>query len=206
VTETAPENRRSAGATSTGTIWTIGHSTLDLEQFLALLETHSIEALADVRRFPASRRYQHFNRVPLAVALAERGIRYAWIEALGGRRTPTPESVNTAWRNAAFRGYADHMQTAGFTEGFAELLRLVTPLRTAIMCSEAVWWRCHRGLLSDLLLSRGKRVMHIGSSGDLTPHPWTPAARLLDGTLTYDAACGHPAARLRDASPQASLL
>lgn len=188
------------------TIWTIGHSTRSGEDFLSLLQRHGIRTLADVRRYPASRRYPHFNREQLAGMLAGESIAYEWIESLGGRRDPAPDSPNSAWRNAAFRGYADHMASEEFAAGFAALCALARDQPTTVMCSEAVWWRCHRGLISDLLRSRGAQVLHIVDDAEPAEHPWTPAARLDDGVLTYDGRRGEQAARLHVPSPQASLL
>ena len=188
------------------TIWTIGHSTRSAEDFVSLLRHHGIQTLVDVRRYPASRRYPHFNREQLAATLAGVAIGYEWIESLGGRRGPAPDSPNTAWRNAAFQGYADHMGSREFAAGFAALCAIASKRPTALMCSEAVWWRCHRGLISDLLRSRGAKVLHIMDDSEPGEHPWTPAARLHDGLLTYDSRRGEQAARLRVPSPQASLL
>ena len=125
-------------------LWTVGHSTRSLDQFLELLAAHDIEVVADVRRYPGSRRWPHFAREPLAESLAVRGLGYEWFPELGGRRAPHADSANTAWRSAAFRGYADYMATEPFAEGLARLADLGCGLRTAIMCAEAVWWRCHR--------------------------------------------------------------
>lgn len=162
--------------------------------------------VADVRRYPASRRYPHFNREPLSTTLATESIGYAWIESLGGRRHPAADSAATAWRNAAFRGYADHMKSEEFAAGLARLSAVARNSRTAIMCSEAVWWRCHRGLVADLLRSRGTRVLHIVDATEPEEHPWTAAARLDEGVLTYDSSRGQPAARLQLPAQQPSLL
>ena len=188
------------------TIWTIGHSTRSGEDFLSLLRRHGLRTLVDVRRYPASRRYPHFNREQLAATLAGESIAYEWIESLGGRRDPAPDSPNSAWRNAAFRGYADHLASEEFAAGFAALCTLAREQPAAVMCSEAVWWRCHRGLISDLLRSRGVQVLHIVDASEPAEHPWTPAARLEEGVLTYDSRRGEQAARLHVPSPQASLL
>jgi uncharacterized protein (DUF488 family) len=188
------------------TVWTIGHSTRSADELLALLRENRIEGLADVRRYPASRRLPHFNRELLSTALAAESIRYEWVEALGGRRSPAPESTSNAWRNAAFRGYADYMASDEFAVGFSTLCALASERRTAFMCSEAVWWRCHRGLIADLLRSLGVCVFHIVDSAQPAEHPWTAAARLEDGVLTYDSRRGEPAARLQLSSQQASLI
>src|SRR5690606_25733807 len=124
-------------------IWTIGHSTLDLETFVARLRAHGIALLADVRSYPSSRRYPHFTRDALAASLAAAGIGYVHLPGLGGRRTPRPDSVNTAWRNPGFRGYADYMQGEAFAAAMADLMARARAQPTAIMCAEAPWWRCH---------------------------------------------------------------
>lgn len=170
------------------TVWTIGHSTRSLETFLGLLTANRIEAVADVRRYPGSRRWPHLAGEPLAKALAARGLLYVWFPELGGRRTPRPDSPNTAWRSAAFRGYADHMMTETFAEGLDRLVNLAAGLRTAIMCAEAVWWRCHRGLVADVLRWLEFEVAHITGSGSTASHPYTSAARLVHGRLSYSAA------------------
>ncbi len=167
------------------TIWTVGHSTRGLDEFLALLASHRIEAVADVRRFPGSRKYPHFNRDALAVSLLAAGLEYVPMTELGGRRRPRPDSHNTVWRNESFRGYADFMETEGFRAGIEVLLALASRKRVAIMCSEAVWWRCHRSMISDYLKVRGIRVLHIMDSGECEEHPYTSAARVADGKLLY---------------------
>lgn len=170
---------------TTPTIWTVGHSSRELDEFLQMLAAYRIEAVADVRRFPGSRRQPWFGQASLSATLVEHAIEYHWIPALGGRRRPKPDSPNTAWRNASFRGYADHLATEEFAGGLAELLALAARCRTAVMCSEAVWWRCHRSLIADVLRARGGEVMHIMDSRHAVPHPYTSAARLVDGKLSY---------------------
>jgi len=167
------------------TIWTIGHSTHPIGDFLALLATHRVETIADVRRFPGSRKYPHFGQEALAATLAAHGVGYAWLPALGGRRRAAPDSPNTAWRSAAFRGYADYMASAAFSQGMAQLLDLANGSRTALMCAEAVWWRCHRSLIADALCVRGIDVVHILDATHSTPHPMTQPARVVDGRLSY---------------------
>ena len=169
------------------TLWTIGHSTLEWDAFLGLLKANGVEAVADVRRFPASRRYPQFNASHLRGALAEAGLAYAPFPDLGGRRRPRPGSANTAWRNASFRGYADYMGTTEFQASLARLLELAARQRTAIMCAEAVWWSCHRALIADELKARGVEVLHIAGPGAPKPHPYTSAARLVNGKLSYSA-------------------
>jgi uncharacterized protein (DUF488 family) len=171
--------------TDPATIWTIGHSTRTLEEFLGLLSKYRIEAIADVRRFPGSRRYPHFASDALAETLPAHGITYQWIPKLGGRRKVQPGSPNTAWRNASFQGYADYTATVEFAEGLAELLELAASKRTALMCAEAVWWRCHRSMIADVLKLRGIEVIHIVDATHTTVHPYTSPARIVDGRLSY---------------------
>jgi uncharacterized protein (DUF488 family) len=168
-------------------IWTIGHSTRPWDDFVSLLTAAGVRQLVDIRSYPGSRRYPHFNRETMETVLPRAGIAYRWMPALGGRRKPDPASRNTAWRNAAFRGYADYMDTNAFAEGLAALETLAEKTPTAYMCSEAVWWRCHRGLVSDALKSRGWTVLHIEDGPKFKEHPFTPPARLVEGRLTYEA-------------------
>jgi len=168
--------------------FTIGHSTHELDAFCALLEGHGVRRVADVRRFPGSRRNPQFGREALAGGLAARGIGYAHLEALGGRRAVLRGSPNGGWENAAFQGYADHMGTAAFAAGLAELEALVDAAPTAVMCAEALWWQCHRRLVADALMARGRGVDHIGSGGELSAHQLTPFAVVQDGRVTYPAA------------------
>src|SRR5438034_4590569 len=142
-------------------IWTIGHSTRPLAEFIGLLRENAVTALADVRQFPGSRRYPHFGQEKLAASLAAGQIEYQHFPELGGRRKALPDSPNTAWRHEAFRGYADYMMTEPFRHGIERLARLGAQKRTAIMCAEAVWWKCHRGLISDFLKAHGCDVVHI---------------------------------------------
>src|SRR6267154_5418976 len=166
-------------------LWTIGHSTLSIEDFISKLQSFEIQVLADVRSYPGSRRYPHFNRERLDASLADSGIRYEHLPELGGRRRARPDSLNIAWRNESFRGYADYMETNEFRAGIDRLLNIATTQRTAIMCSEAVWWRCHRSLISDYLKVKGIDVNHIMSIGKAEPHPFTSAARIVNGELSY---------------------
>lgn len=172
----------------TVTIWTIGHSTRSLDGFLELLSANRIEAVADVRRYPGSRRWPHFAQEPLGNVLDNGGLLYMWFPELGGRRTPSPHSPNTGWRSAAFRGYADYMATDAFAEGLSRLVNLASGLRTAVMCAESLWWRCHRGLIADVLRWLNFEVIHILGPGSTATHPYTPAARIVRGRLTYSAA------------------
>jgi uncharacterized protein (DUF488 family) len=168
------------------TIWTIGHSTRSLEEFLSLLHSFGIRLLADIRNYPGSRRYPHFNKEALERSLPANDIQYKHFKDLGGRRKPLKDSVNTTWKNSAFRGYADYMQTTEFENAANELQQLAKVQPTAYMCSEAVWWSCHRSLLSDHLKVRGWQVMHIMDIGKATAHPYTKPARIVDGQLRYD--------------------
>lgn len=169
-------------------VWTIGHSTRSIEQFIGLLKAFDIGLLADVRHYPGSRKFPHFNMDVLEVALKQNDLDYVHLPGLGGRRRPLKDSVNTAWRHAAFRGYADHMATSEFKQSLEQLERLASKQRTAYMCSEAVWWSCHRSLISDVLKSKQWKVWHIMDAGKATEHPYTKPARIVDGVLRYDEA------------------
>jgi uncharacterized protein (DUF488 family) len=166
-------------------IWTIGHSTRDLDDFIALLTENRIEALADVRSFPGSRKFPQFNAENLAESIPAAGIEYVPFKQLGGRRKVRKDSPHTVWRHPAFRGYADFMDTDDFKKGIDDLLKLAGKKRTAIMCSEAVWWRCHRSMISDYLKSIGVTVTHIMAPGKTDEHPYTSAATIVDEKLTY---------------------
>jgi len=167
-------------------IWTIGHSTREIDKFISALEANAIKLIADVRLLPGSKRYPQFNRESLAKSLSEHGIGYEHFPELGGRRKPKPDSRNTAWRNEAFRGYADHMETEGFREGVNRLVDLANKVGpSALMCAEAVWWRCHRALISDFLKARGVEVTHILDVKKTEPHPFTSAARIVNAELSY---------------------
>ena len=168
------------------TIWTIGHSTRSLEDFIATLQAHRVEAIADVRKLPGSRRYPHFDQEALAAALSQHGVAYRHFPSLGGRRKPDPHSRNLAWRHSAFRAYADYMETPEFAEAVGELMQLAVEKRVALMCAEAVWWRCHRGLIADYLKVRDWRVLHITDPKPAKEHPYTGAASLRDGELSYE--------------------
>ena len=170
---------------STLSLWTIGHSTRSLEEFSNILKSFSLEILVDVRSFPGSRRYPHFNREALHDSLAAAAIDYIHLPELGGRRKPLPDSLNMTWRNESFRGYADYMETEAFRSGTDRLVALARDRRTAIMCSEAVWWRCHRSLISDYLKAKGVDVIHILAAGKSEAHPYTSAARIVNGELSY---------------------
>ncbi len=166
-------------------IWTIGHSTHSAERFLTMLESFSIQVLVDIRNYPGSSRYPQFNRESLEITMKEAGIAYRHMKELGGRRKPLPGSVNNAWRNEAFRGYADHMSEPDFLTAMEKLQTTASLKRTAFMCSESLWWRCHRSLVADFLKVRGWIVMHIMSPGKAEEHPYTGPARIEDGNLVY---------------------
>jgi uncharacterized protein (DUF488 family) len=196
-------------------IWTIGHSTRTIEEFISLLKENEINLLADVRAWPGSKQYPHFNKDALAKSLSAQGISYEHFPELGGKRKTKPDSRNTGWRNASFRGYADYMETEQFQKGIERLLAFtrndgppqdgfavanlgsrrnecdgweaVTPWPTAIMCAEAVWWHCHRSLVADYLKARGVEVLHILNVNKVDPHPYTPVARIVNGKLSYAA-------------------
>ncbi len=174
------------------TVWTVGHSTRSLPDFLAVLAPYDIEAVADVRRFPGSRRQPQYHGPTLEASLRAAGIDYLFIPALGGRRQPATKVPSSAWRHPAFRGYADHLATDEFASGLFELLMLASGLRTAVMCAEVLWWRCHRRLIADVLLSQGVHVTHILGTGKVQAHRLIAPARLVHGRLTYA-----PARRVR---------
>jgi uncharacterized protein (DUF488 family) len=168
-----------------GTLWTIGHSVRPWQEFIALLAEARIETLADVRRFAGSRRNPQFSGAGMATALADSGIRYAPLPELGGRRPASKDSPHDAWRNAGFRGYADYMDTAGYRDARERLARLAADRRTAMMCAEALWWQCHRSLIADDFKASGWRVLHLLGAGRVEEHPYTSAARIVDGRLDY---------------------
>lgn len=167
-------------------VWTIGHSTRSADEFNQILLAHRIRALVDVRSFPGSRRYPHFNKLELSSNLEAIGIVYAHNPKLGGRRRPVPDSKNTAWKNASFRAYGDHMETCEFQGGIEDLLEIARTKRTAIMCAEALWWRCHRSLIADFLKAQGTDVTHIVDAKKTEAHPYTSAARIVEGRLSYE--------------------
>jgi uncharacterized protein (DUF488 family) len=167
-------------------IWTIGHSTRAIDDFISLLKENEINLLVDVRAWPGSKRYPQFNKDTLAESLNAHRIRYEHFPELGGKRKSKPDSRNTAWRNASFRGYADYMETEQFQKGIERLLDVAAEAGpTAIMCAEAVWWRCHRSLIADYLKARGVEVLHVLGANKVEPHPYTSAARIVNGELSY---------------------
>ena len=168
-------------------LFTIGHSNHPLERFLDLLDQHEIKTLVDIRRFPSSRTFPHFNRDKLSHELEAKGIDYTWIESLGGRRPKAKDFVspNMGLRNDSFRNYADYMLTDEFRIGMKKLSEIAGAKRTAIMCSESVFWRCHRRLVSDFVLANGGSVQHVFPSGDSKAHSLTEEAKVQNGTLSY---------------------
>jgi uncharacterized protein (DUF488 family) len=168
-----------------GTLYTVGHSNRTWEDFVALLRAHGVQQIADVRRFPGSRRLPQFNDAHLARHLPEAGIAYLPFPDLGGRRRPSDDSPNTGWRNDGFRGYADYMQTSTFADALSALAAQAAQTPTAVMCAEAVPWRCHRSLIADGMLVRGWQVLDIMSPTSAKPHKLTPFARVDGVRLTY---------------------
>ncbi len=167
-------------------IWTIGHSTHTMEDFIRMLCSFQIELVVDIRSFPGSRKFPWFNKDNLTVVLPEHNIEYTHLLKLGGRRKVSSLSKNIAWHHPAFRAYADYMESNEFNEGIEELMRLAAAKRVVYMCSEAVWWRCHRSLVSDYLKVYGWKVLHILSEGKVTEHPYTSAAVIQNNALHYD--------------------
>ena len=167
------------------TLFTVGHSTHPFDVLVRMLKAHGVGAVADVRRYPKSRKFPQFNDEALAADLPRAGLRYVPMPALGGRRRPAKDSVNNAWRSEGFRGYADYMLTPAFEAGVAELARVAAEAPTAIMCAEAVPWRCHRSLIADAMLVRGWRVLDIMSEKVVTPHELTSFARVEGTRITY---------------------
>jgi len=167
-------------------IWTIGHSTHPLEEFVDMLQSFNIEVVADIRSFPGSRKFPQFNKEALEISLPQNHIEYIHMKDLGGRRKGNKDSKNTGWRHFAFRSYADYMETDSFKNAIEELEKIALKNRIAYMCSEAVWWRCHRSMVSDYLKLHGWKVMHIMSKDKASEHPYTAPARVVDGTLNYE--------------------
>jgi len=167
------------------TIWTIGHSNRTLETFIELLQSFNIQLVTDVRQFPGSRKYPYFNKEELQVSLPHHNLNYIHLVELGGRRKPAKDSPNITWKNDAFRAYADYMETDEFLKAVNNLEQLALQQTTAYMCSEAVWWSCHRSMISDYLKANGWTVMHIMDVNKATEHPYTSPAKIVDGKLTY---------------------
>jgi uncharacterized protein (DUF488 family) len=167
-------------------VWTVGHSNHPIERFVEILKAHGIGRVIDVRRFPASRKWPHFNAASLAMSLPAAGIDYDEMPELGGRRKPLPDSPHTAWRMEAFRGYADFMDRPEFAESLRRVVELSGEKRSALMCAESLPWRCHRSLIADALLARGVEVFEILSEKEARPHKLPDFARLDDTRLIYD--------------------
>jgi uncharacterized protein (DUF488 family) len=166
-------------------VWTIGHSTRTLKELVEMLQSFQIEMVVDIRSFPGSRKFPQFNKEALEISLPENNIQYFHLKSLGGRRKVNPDSKNTVWRSLAFRGYADYMETDAFKKGITELEIISLKQRTAYMCSEAVWWRCHRSMVSDYLKVKGWKVMHIMGIGKEDEHPYTAPAKIVNNELSY---------------------
>ncbi len=167
-------------------LYTIGHSTRTLEEFLEVLHAHFIQLLVDIRSFPASRRLPHFNREAMETSLPAAGIRYEWMKALGGRRKKIRnDSPNIAIRSDSFRNYADYMLTPEFKQAALQLIAWAEQARTAYMCAERVYFQCHRMMVSDWLVAHGHEVLHIDGAGPVKPHRLMAEARIIDGQLIY---------------------
>ncbi|HTP42787.1 MAG TPA: DUF488 domain-containing protein [Nitrospiria bacterium] len=175
------------GATPSLMIYTVGHSTRPIENFLAILNVHDIARLVDVRTIPKSRHNPQFNSTLLAASLKEVGIRYQHCPGLGGLRKPSKDSRNMGWKHPGFRGFADYMETAEFEAALQDLIQSAVKQHNAIMCAEALWWRCHRSLIADALLVRGIGVVHLMGPRKIEPHRLTPFAAMHNGRLSYPA-------------------
>jgi uncharacterized protein (DUF488 family) len=173
-------------ATTPPTVWTIGHSTRTIGDFVGLLREHSIAHLFDVRRFPGSRRHPQFGSDALANSLAEAGIDYSHVEALGGRRKPRADSPNYVWRTEGFRGYADYMASAAFRDAIHTVMSVALQERSVLMCAELLWWQCHRSLIADDVVLHGWEVVHVLGPGRTAPHAFREPARLFDDAPRYD--------------------
>ncbi|WP_028978214.1 DUF488 family protein [Sporocytophaga myxococcoides] len=169
-------------------IYTIGHSNHSLEEFIGILKSFDIKLLADVRRLPGSRKFPYFNKESLKISLEKKEINYIHIEGLGGRRKMRRDSKNNRWRNESFRGYADYMETEEFTNAVSDLESIALKQPTSYMCSEAVWWSCHRSMISDYLKAKGWTVLHIMAAGKVQEHPYTSPALVSEGHVSYSDA------------------
>ncbi|MCO6496852.1 MAG: DUF488 domain-containing protein [Chitinophagaceae bacterium] len=174
------------GRTSDKVVFTIGHSTHSMEAFIDMLKANGIELLADIRHYPGSRKFPQFNKDNLKASLEQNGIEYIHIVELGGRRKIHKDSHNTRWHKDVFRAYADYMETEEFSKGILQLEELASHKRTAYMCSEAVWWRCHRSLVSDYLKAKGWDVEHVMALNKTEEHPYTQAARVVGDKVYYN--------------------
>lgn len=169
----------------THTIYSIGHSTHSVDEFLNMLRSFDIKTLVDIRRLPGSRRFPQFDMENIKVSLEETGIQYIHLVDLGGRRKMRKDSKNNRWNNDSFRGYADYMETKEFENAIVKLKHIALEQPTAYMCSEAVWWRCHRSMVSDYLMAKGWAVLHIMATGKAQEHKYTSPARIVDGNVFY---------------------
>lgn len=172
------------------TLWTIGHSIRAWDELVLMLNEAGITALVDVRRFAGSRRNPQFSGEAMARTLPAAGIAYLPVPELGGRRAPRPDTTNLAWRNTSFRGYADYMQSEAYQDAASRLAHLAEAQPTAVMCAEALWWQCHRGLIADDFKARGWEVVHLMAPGRSQAHPFTSAARIVAGRVDYTAVDG----------------
>ncbi len=191
--------KRTPKKASSLVVMTVGHSTRSLDEFIGLLQAHAVTRVVDVRTIPRSWHNPQFNKDSLPDSLKKAGLSYVHLPGLGGLRHAKPDSINVGWRNASFRGYADYMQTQKFEQGLGELIQMVRQERVAIMCAEAVPWRCHRSLIADALLVRGIRVEDIMSLTRRTVHTLTPFAKVRGTTITY------PTEKSRQRKKKASL-
>lgn len=182
-----PTEDKSKGSSRCVTLWTVGHSTRSVNDFIALLQPHGIRHLVDVRTIPRSHHNPQFNQDQLPLSLENAGMQYVHMPSLGGLRPAQRDSINTAWRNASFRGFADYMQTEEFDAALKELIRLARNRGTAIMCAEAVPWRCHRSLIADAFVVRGLHVNEIMGRNSTRPHTLTPWACVVGDRITYPA-------------------
>lgn len=171
--------------TKTAVIYTIGHSTHSIEVFLSMLQSFDIKTVVDIRRFPGSRKYPQFDQENLKNSLEKAGIQYIHLVDLGGRRKADKDSKNTVWKNESFRGYADYMETEAFAKGVEQLEQIALKQATAYMCSEAVWWRCHRSMVSDYLKAKGWNVLHIMNIAKFQEHKYTAPARIVNEKVFY---------------------
>ena len=169
----------------TAVIYTIGHSTHSIEVFLSMLQSFDIKTIVDIRRFPGSRKFPQFDQESLKTSLEEVEIQYIHLVDLGGRRKANKDSKNTSWNNESFRGYADYMETEAFEKAIEQLEHIALKQTTAYMCSEAVWWRCHRSMVSDYLKAKGWNVLHIMNIAKAQEHKYTAPARIVDGKVFY---------------------
>lgn len=167
------------------TIYTVGHSTHSLAEFLNMLQSFEIKILADIRSFPGLRKYPQFNKEDLKISLGKNGIQYIHLPDLGGRRKAKKDSKNSRWNNNSFKGYADYMETEDFENAIVKLEHISSEQSTAYMCSEAVWWRCHRSMVSDYLKAKGWTVLHIMATGKVQEYKYTAPARIVDGNVLY---------------------